>query len=121
MAAEFIRFTRAGEIDRRVFRLNTDAPSGDYRNPVLMAGDVIRVRETSLTKSMSVMDEIQHTHAGLYSPFSILRQLMTSDPAPNLVQAQISQAEIEIDLRMLAAALGRQKKLIAGIAGAIAH
>ena len=39
---EFIRFTRAGEMDRRIFGLNSDAPSGDYRNPVLMAGDVIR-------------------------------------------------------------------------------
>ena len=54
---EFIRFTRAGEIDRRIFGLNSDAPQ-DYRNPVLMAGDVIRVRETPLTKSVAVVNEI---------------------------------------------------------------
>ena len=32
---EFIRFTRAGGMDRRLFGLNSDVPSGDYRNPVL--------------------------------------------------------------------------------------
>tara|TARA_B100000674_G_scaffold191840_1_gene156304 strand:+ start:424 stop:2130 length:1707 start_codon:yes stop_codon:yes gene_type:complete len=43
---------------------------------------------------------------------------MTSAPAPNLVQPQMPPADDEIDLRQVAAALGRQKKLIATIAGA---
>ena len=43
---------------------------------------------------------------------------MTSVPAPNLVQPQMPPADDEIDLRQVAAALGRQKKLIAAIAGA---
>ena len=43
---------------------------------------------------------------------------MTRAPAPNLVQPQMPPADDEIDLRQVAAALGRQKKLIAGIAGA---
>ena len=68
---EFIRFTRAGEMDRRIFRINNDAPSGDYRNPVLMAGDVIRVRETPLTKSVAVINEITTPVLGAYSLFSI--------------------------------------------------
>lgn len=68
---EFIRFTREGEVDRRIFGLNSDAPSGDYRNPVLMAGDVIRVRETPLTKSVAVLDEITAPILGVYSLYSI--------------------------------------------------
>ena len=43
---------------------------------------------------------------------------MTSAPAPNLVQPQMQPADDEIDLRQVAAALGRQKKLIAAVAGA---
>ena len=68
---EFIRFTRAGEMDRRIFGLNSDAPSGDYRNPVLMAGDVIRVRDTPITKSVSVINEITTPILGVYSLYSI--------------------------------------------------
>ena len=67
---EFIRFTRAGEMDRRIFGLS-NAPSGDYRNPVLMAGDVVRVRETPLTKSMAVLNEITTPIIGVYSLYSI--------------------------------------------------
>jgi len=68
---EFIRFTRGGEMDRRIFGLNSDAPSGDYRNPVLMAGDVVRVRETPLTKSVAVINEITNPILGVYSLYSI--------------------------------------------------
>jgi len=42
---------------------------------------------------------------------------MTSAPAPNLVQPPMPPADDEIDLRQVAAALGRQKKLIAAVAG----
>ena len=68
---EFIRFTRAGEMDRRIFGLNSDAPSGDYRNPILMAGDVIRIRETPLTKSVAVINEISTPILGVYSLYSL--------------------------------------------------
>ena len=69
---EFIRFTRAGEIDRRIFSLKSDTPPGNYRNPVLMSGDVIRVRETPLTKSVAIIDEITAPMLGVYSVYSIL-------------------------------------------------
>ena len=68
---EFIRFTRDGEIDRRRFGFKSDAPSGDYRNPVLMAGDVIRLHETALTKSMTVINELTTPAVGMYSVYSL--------------------------------------------------
>ena len=43
---------------------------------------------------------------------------MTSTPAPNIVQPQMSPEDDEIDLRQVAAALGRRKSLVASIAGA---
>ena len=68
---EFIRFTREGEIDRRIFGFKSDAPSGDYRNPVLMAGDVIRLRETALTKSLAVISELSTPAISVYSVYSL--------------------------------------------------
>ena len=58
-------------MDRRIFGLNSDAPSGDYRNPILMSGDVIRLRETALTKSVAVINEITTPVLGVYSLYSI--------------------------------------------------
>ena len=43
---------------------------------------------------------------------------MTSAPTPNLVQTEMQPAADEIDLSQVAAALGRQKKLVAAVAGA---
>ncbi len=68
---EFIRFTREGEIDRRIFGFKSDAPSGDYRNPVLMAGDVIRLRETAMTKSLALINEFTTPAVGVYSVYSL--------------------------------------------------
>ena len=68
---EFIRSTRGGEMDRRVFGHNSNVPTGDYRNPVLMAGDVIRVRETAVTKSVDIIKEFTTPVIGVYSIYSI--------------------------------------------------
>ena len=68
---EFIRFTREGEIDRRIFGFKSDAPASDYRNPVLMSGDVIRLRETALTKSLAVIGELTTPAVGVYSVYSL--------------------------------------------------
>ena len=70
---EFIRFTREGKIDRRIFGFKNAAAAGDYRNPILMAGDVIRLRETTLTKSLAVMEEIATPAVGIYSMFSLFK------------------------------------------------
>ena len=68
---EFLRFTRDGTIDRRVFKLKSDAPLEDYRNPVLMAGDLIRVLNSPLNKSLSIFNELTQPAIGLYSTYSL--------------------------------------------------
>ena len=72
---EFIRFTREGEIDRRIFRFKSDAPANDYRNPVLMAGDVVRLRESIASAGIEVLNEITAPAVGLYSVYSIYRDI----------------------------------------------
>ena len=47
------------KIDRRIFSLKRDAPSGDYRNPILTSG--YRTTTSSpLNKSFEVLNEITH-------------------------------------------------------------
>ena len=72
---EFIRFTREGEIDRRIFGFKSDAPANDYRNPVLMAGDVVRLRESLASAGIEVLNEITAPAVGLYSVYSIYRDI----------------------------------------------
>ena len=72
---EFIRFTREGEIDRRIFGFKSDAPADDYRNPVLMAGDVVRLRESFASAGIEVLNEITAPAVGLYSVYSIYRDV----------------------------------------------
>ena len=72
---EFIRFTREGEIDRRIFGFKSDAPADDYRNPVLMAGDVVRLRESIASAGIEVLNEITAPAVGLYSVYSIYRDI----------------------------------------------
>ena len=68
---EFVRFTREGEIDRRIFNYNPGAANDDYRNPVLMSGDVIRVRESPLSATVTVLNEVTAPVVGVYSVYSL--------------------------------------------------
>jgi len=70
---EFIRFTREGEIDRRIFKYNPNAASDTYDNPVLMAGDVIRVQDSALSAGISVLNELTGPLVGVYSVYSLFK------------------------------------------------
>ena len=66
---------REGEIDRRIFGFKSDAPASDYRNPVLMAGDVVRLRESIASAGIEILNEITAPAVGLYSVYSIYRDV----------------------------------------------
>ena len=68
---EFIRFTREGEIDRRVFSYNPSAAADAPNNPVLMAGDLITIRESPLSATATVLNELTAPAVGLYSVYAI--------------------------------------------------
>ena len=72
---EFLRFTQEGATDRRIFGYNPKAISGDYRNPVLMPGDVVRVNESLVSASLEFLNEITAPAVGLYSVYSIYRDI----------------------------------------------
>ena len=70
---EFIRFTREGEVDRRVFSYNPNAASDTRANPILMAGDVIRVQDSALSAGIGVLNELTGPFVGVYSVYSLFR------------------------------------------------
>tara|TARA_Y100001933_G_scaffold191630_1_gene190945 strand:+ start:997 stop:2244 length:1248 start_codon:yes stop_codon:yes gene_type:complete len=68
---EFIRFNRDGSTDKRKFFVSGTNPVGTYKNPILMAGDVIRVNESPLSATVTVLNEITGPAVGVYSVFSL--------------------------------------------------
>ena len=68
---EFIRFNRDGTTDKRKFFVGGANPAGSYKNPILMAGDVVRVNNSPLSATVSVLDEIAKPAIGAYSLYSL--------------------------------------------------
>jgi len=68
---EFIRFTKEGKTDRRVFGYSASATTGDFKNPVLMAGDIVRVDESLLSATVGVMNEVTGPVLSVYSLYRI--------------------------------------------------
>ncbi len=70
---EFVRFTREGEIDRRVFSYSPSAASGSPTNPILMAGDIIRVQDSALSATVGLLNELSAPFVGVYSVYSLFK------------------------------------------------
>ena len=72
---EFVRFNREGTIDRRIFSYSPGAADNTPNNPILAAGDLIRVNESILSGSISVLNEITGPFVGIYSIYSLFNGL----------------------------------------------
>ncbi len=70
---EFVRFNRDGTTDKRKFFIGGENPAGSYKNPILMAGDVVRVNESPLSATVSVLNELTGPAVGIYSVYSLFR------------------------------------------------
>ena len=68
---EFLRFTQDGATDRRIFTFKPKSKSGEYHNPILMQGDIVRVNESLISASLEVLNEITTPAVGLYSVYSL--------------------------------------------------
>ncbi len=70
---EFVRFYRDGSTDRRQFGYNPSAPAGAPNNPVLMAGDVVRVNDSLLSAGVEVLNEVTGPVLSVYSLYRIFQ------------------------------------------------
>ena len=68
---EFVRFNREGTIDRRIFAYKPGAAMDSENNPVLAAGDVIRVNDSLLSGTVSVLNELSSPAVAIYSVYSL--------------------------------------------------
>ena len=62
----FIRFNRESEVERRVFSYDPNAASTSYNNPILMAEDIVRVRDSALSAGIGLLDEVATPFVGVY-------------------------------------------------------
>ena len=69
---EFVRFAQNGETKRKIFRYNPGAAVGAEDNPLLTSGDLIRVRDSVLSATTTILNEITAPAVGFYSMFSLL-------------------------------------------------
>ncbi len=70
---EFVRFNRDGTTDKRKFFIGGENPAGSYKNPILMAGDVVRVNESPLSATVSILNELTRPAVGIYSVYSLFK------------------------------------------------
>ena len=68
-----MRFTREGELDRRIFSYNPNAGADTAANPILISGDIIRVQESGLSASIELLNELTGPFVGVYSVYSLFR------------------------------------------------
>ena len=71
---EFIRFNRDGTTDKRKFFVGSSNPAGSYKNPILMAGDVVRVNDSPLTATVYLLNEVTKPAVGIYSVYSLFQK-----------------------------------------------
>jgi polysaccharide export outer membrane protein len=70
---EFLRFSPDGATDRRLVSLNPGAQAGDYKNPVLMNGDVVRINDSLFSATVGVLNEVTGPAVGIYSVYSLFK------------------------------------------------
>ena len=68
---EFIRFNRDGSTDKRKFFTRETNPVGSYKNPVLMAGDLVRVNDSPISAAFKILNEFTGPAIGIYSAYNL--------------------------------------------------
>jgi polysaccharide export outer membrane protein len=68
---EFLRFLSDGKTDRRTFSYSANAPSDSFSNPILAAGDIIRVNDSALSAGVGALNEVAAPLLGIYSIYAL--------------------------------------------------
>ena len=64
---ELIRLSNEGVVVRKVFKFNENVNLYGDKNPILMAGDVVRVKHSPINKSSEAFTEITSPFTGIFS------------------------------------------------------
>ena len=69
---EFMRFQSDGKMNRRSFKYSPLARLGDYKNPILVSGDIIFVKRSAFGYATDTISTITRPFVGLASLYTIL-------------------------------------------------
>ena len=69
---EFIRLDKYKKSDRRIFSYKPNAVAGSYQNPILMNGDIVRIRHNILSATTEVVGEVAQPFVGVYSLINLI-------------------------------------------------
>ena len=72
---EFVRFHREGTLDRRIFAYSPQARIDAPNNPILAAGDLIRVQDSILSGSVNILNEVTGPIVGIYSIYNLFNNV----------------------------------------------
>ena len=72
---EFVRFKRDGTIDRRLFAHRPSAATDAINNPILAAGDLVRVQDSLISGGVSALTELTAPFVSLYTTYSLFNGL----------------------------------------------
>ena len=67
---EFAHFRCEGNVDRCAFNYDHNAANTSYNNPILMAGDIVRVRDSALSADIGLLNEVATPFVGVYGLYS---------------------------------------------------
>jgi len=67
---EFVRFSRGGLSQRKIFNYSPEKPIASEENPILMNGDIIRVQDNLLSTTSTVLGELTSPFIGIYSIYN---------------------------------------------------
>lgn len=70
---EFIRLDKYKATERRLFSYRPNAKEGSYYNPILMNGDIVRMKHNVLSASSEVIGEITSPIIGAYGLLGLLK------------------------------------------------
>ena len=65
-----MRFKREGTIERRIFSYDPGAAADTPKNPILTAGDLIRVNDSILSGGIEVLNELTSPIISVYLIYS---------------------------------------------------
>ena len=72
---ELLRFTKEGPIEKQIIKFNPANPINGKNNPILIDGDIIRVKETGLTASFEVINETTQPFIGIFSLLNLIKAI----------------------------------------------
>lgn len=70
---EFLRFNPDGTSDMRRFSYDPKAEKDNFKNPLLMNGDIVRINDSLFSAGVEVLNEITGPAVGVYSVYSLFK------------------------------------------------